>query len=179
MDVWIGVLGFVLFLGFLTAVRVCIAAIKRQSGIIIKSRIRHKVNNSEIICANVGLIVLAVLMHLHHYVFVPAVFMFVLFIVLSTRIKSGITDEGAIVGTTFIEWEFMKGYKLVDEQEDSNVIILKIRANRKQYVLVCDRKDRHEIKRLFDEKHIKVTEVLNKTIDIIEEDSHEAFDRSN
>lgn len=160
MDVWIGVLGFVLFLGFGTAVKICISTINRQNGIIIKSRIRHKINNSEIIYANLGLIVLAVLLYFHYFVFVPAVLMFVLFIILSTRINSGITEKGAIVGTTFIEWEFMKGYKLVDDKDDSNVIILKIRANRKQYVLVCDRKDRHEIKKLFSEKKIRVTEVL-------------------
>ncbi len=160
MDVWIGVLGFVLFLGFGTAVKVCISTIERQSGIIIKSRIKHKINNSEVIYANLGLVVLAVLLYLHYYVFVPALLAFVLFIVLSTRIKSGITKEGAIVGTAFIEWEFMKGYKLVDDPEDSNIVILKIRANRKQYVLICDRRDRHEIRKIFDEKKIKVTEVL-------------------
>ncbi len=160
MDVWIGVLGFVLFLGFFTAVVVCINAIKRQSGIIIASRLHHKLNNSEVIYANAGLVVLAVLLYFRYYVFVPAVFLFVLFIVLSTRIQSGITDQGAVVGTTFIEWEFMKGFKLVNEPGDSNIIILKIRANRKQYVLVCDRKDRNKINEIFLKNHVKPTEVM-------------------
>ncbi|MGN0152185.1 MAG: DUF5673 domain-containing protein [Wujia sp.] len=159
MDVWIGVLGFVLFLGFATAVGVCLAAFKRQAGIVIRSRLHHRLNNSEVIYANLGLVVLAVLLYVHYYVFVPAVLAFVLFVVLSTRIQSGLTEEGAMIGTTFLEWEFMKGYKLVDEEDDSNIIILKIRANRKQYVLVCDRRDRHAIAELMNKNHVRVTEV--------------------
>lgn len=160
MDVWIGVLAFVLFLGFGTAVLVCIAAIKRQSGIVIKSRIHHKINSVEVIYANVGLIVFTVLIYFHYYSFVPAVLAFVVFIVLSTRIDSGLTEEGAIVGTTFLEWEFMKGYKLVDEETDSNIVILKIRANRKQYVLVCDRRDRKKIREIFEKNDVKVIETI-------------------
>lgn len=162
MDVWIGVLGFVLFLGFATAVMVCISAIKKQSGIIIKSRLHHKLNNSEVIYANLGLVLLAVLLYLHFYVFVPAILAFVLFVILTTRIQSGLTDEGALVGTTFLEWEFMKSYKFVDDANDSNVIILKIRANRKQYVLVCNRRDRHEAAELMDKNHVKTTEVQER-----------------
>ena len=162
MDVWISVLAFVLTLGFGTAVMVCINSIKHQAGIVIKSRIKHKLNNAEIIYANLGLILLTVLVYIKYYLFVPAVFAFVLFIVLSTQIKSGITDEGVIVGTAFLEWEFMKGYKLVDDEEDSNVIILKIRANRKQYVLVCDRRDRNEIKKILDDNKVPVIRTINQ-----------------
>lgn len=159
MDVWIGVLGFVLFLGFATAVMVCISAMKRQAGIVIKSRLHHKLNNAEVIYANLGLVLLAVLLYFHYYVFVPAVCAFVLFIILTTRVESGLTEEGAMVGTTFLEWEFMKSYKLVNEENDSNVIVLKIRANRKQYVLVCDRRDRHAIADLMEKHHVRVTEI--------------------
>lgn len=160
MDVWIGVLGFVLFLGFATAVKICISAINRQSGIIIKSRLHRKLNTAQVIYANAGLVVLAVLLYFHYYVFVPAVLAFVLFIVLSTRIQSGLTNEGAVVGTAFLDWEFMKGYKLVDDENDSNVIILKIRANRRQYVLVCDRRDRLSIRELFNKNSVRETEIL-------------------
>ena len=145
MDVWIGVLAFVLFFGFGTAVMVCVSSIKKQSQIVIKSRIHRKINNVEIIYANIGLVIVAVLMYFDYYVFVPAILAFVVFIVLSTKIQSGLTNEGAVVGTSFIEWEFMKGFKLVDEEEDSNIVILKIRANRKQYVMVCDRRDKKAI----------------------------------
>ena len=160
MDVWITVLGFVLFLGFATAVKVCINAINRQSGIIIKSRLHRKLNTAQVVYANVGLVILTVLLYFHYYVFVPAVLTFVLFIVLSTRVKSGLTEEGAVVGTTFLEWEFIKGYKLVDDEDDSNVIILKIRVNRKQYVLVCDRRDRYDIKELFEKNSVRMTEIM-------------------
>ena len=56
----------------------------------------------------------------------------------------------------------MKGYKLVDDEEDSNVIILKIRANRKQYVLVCDRRDRNEIKKILDDNKVPVIRTINQ-----------------
>ena len=160
MDVWIVVLAFVLFLGFGTAVMVCINAIKRQSGIIIKSRIKRKLNSSEVILANLGLIVFLVLVYFRFFLFVPAVLSFVLFIVLSTQIKSGITENGAVVGTTFIDWEFMDGYKLVNDEGDINVVILKIRANRRQYVLVCDRKDRKAIDKIFKENYVSQTQVI-------------------
>ena len=160
MDVWIGVLAFVLFLGFATATVVCIGAIKKKTDIVIESRLHHGVARAEVIYANLGLIAVVVLTIFKIYIFVPAALTFALFIVLSTRIKSGLTAEGAVVGTTFIDWEFMKGYKLVDEEEDSNVIILKIRANRKQYVLVCDRKDKDRIKKTFTDHRVKETEVI-------------------
>ncbi len=161
MDVWIGVLAFVLFLGFITAFFVCVSAVKRQPGILVKSRIRRKTGNTEIIYANIALVIMVVLVYFKLYTFVPAVLAFVAFIIASTRVKSGITDEGAMVGTTFLEWEDMKSYKLVNEKDDSNIIILKIRANRKQYVLVCDRKDKRRIAEIFDGKKVAHT----KTVD--------------
>ncbi len=160
MDVWIGVLGFVLFLGFATAVLVCISAINKKSDIVIKSRLHRKLNSIEIIYSNVGLILLAVMLYFKFYVFVPAILALVLFIVLQTRIESGLTGEGAVVGTKFIDWEFMRSYKLVDD-DNSNVIILKIRADRRQYVLVCERRDRDKIRGLFKEHNIAVTKVAS------------------
>lgn len=164
MDVWIGVLGFVLFLGFGTAVLVCISAIKRQASIIIKSRLHHKTNQSEIVYANLGLVLLVVFAYFHYYVFAPAVIMFVVFIVLTTKIQSGMTDEGALVGTTFIDWEFMDGYKLVDDEEDSNIVILKIRANRRQYVMICERNDRTVIGDLMKKNHVKLTRTVQESL---------------
>ena len=160
MDVWIGVLAFVLFLGFGTAVMVCINAIKRQSGIVIKSRIKHRLNGSDVIIANLSLVVFVVLMYFHLFLFVPAILAFVLFIVLTTQIQSGLTDEGAVVGTTFIDWEFMDGYKLADDGDDSSVIILKIRANRRQYILICDRQDKEVIHKLFEDNYVNQTKVI-------------------
>lgn len=160
MDVWIGVLAFVLFLGFGTAVMVCVNAIKRQSGIIIKSRIKHKIGGMDVIIANLGLVVFVILMYFHLFLFVPAILCFVLFIVLSTQIQSGLTEDGAMVGTTFIDWEFMEGYKFVNDETDSNVVILKIRANRRQYVLVCDRKDKKEINDIFEQNYVNQTQVI-------------------
>ena len=162
MDVWIGVLAFVLFLGFATATLVCIGAIKKKTEIVIESRLHHGVARAEVIYANLGLVAVVVLAAFRIYIFIPAALTFALFIVLSTRIKSGLTAEGAVVGTTFIDWEFMKGYKLVDEEDDSNIITLKIRANRKQYVLVCDRRDKEQIKDIFTEHRVKETEGIRE-----------------
>ncbi len=161
MDVWIGVLAFALFLGFATGIRVCVGAISRKASIIVKSRIKGKSGMSEVMYANIALVILVVLVYFEHYVFVPSVICFVLFIILSTRIESGITDEGAIIGTSFLEWEDMVSYKLVNDGEDSNVIILKIRANRKQYVLICDRKDKTRLWDIFDSKGVQRTKTIN------------------
>ena len=106
----------------------------------------------------------AVLMYFHYFVFAPAVLAFVSFIILSTRIQSGVTEEGALVGTTFIEWEFMKSYKLVDDPSDSNIIILKIRANRRQYIMVCERRDRFEIAKIFDAHDVAVTQTITDSM---------------
>ncbi|MBU5476951.1 hypothetical protein KQI72_09535 [Eubacterium sp. MSJ-21] len=154
MDVWLSVLAFVLFLGFGTGVLVCVSAVKKQSGIIIKSRLHHKLNISEVVYANFGLVGLVVLVYFRIYIFVPSVLMFVLFIVLSTRIQSGITEDGVLVGTTFIEWEFMRSFLLENQGEDSNVIVLKIRANRKTYILVCNREDRFAIDEIFKKNNV-------------------------
>ena len=161
MDVWVGVLAFVLFLGFFVAVLVCVSAIKKQDEIIIRSRLHRKLNNSEIIYSNLGLVIMAVLLYFGVYVFIPAILSFVLFIILSTRVKSGLTRDGAVVGTKFIDWEFMKSYKLVDD-ENSNIINLKIRADRRQYVLVCERRDKEEIKAMFKEHGVARTKVIGE-----------------
>lgn len=161
MGIWLGILAFILLLGFGTAVLVCVSAIRRKEDIIIASRLHHRLKVYEVIYANLGLVVFGVLLYFHWYAFIPADLAFVLFIILSTRIGSGITNEGVIIGTAFIEWEFMKSYKLVDEEEDSNIIILKIRANRKQYVLVCDRKDQDKIREIFAKNHVKVTATVD------------------
>ena len=155
MDVWLSVLAFVLFLGFGTGALVCVKAVKKQSGIVIKSRLHHKLNISEVVYANLGLVGLVVLVYFKIYIFVPAVLMFVLFIVLSTRIQSGITEDGVLVGTTFIEWEFMRSFLLENQGEDSNVIVLKIRANRKTYILVCNREDRFAIDEIFRKNNVR------------------------
>lgn len=161
MDVWINVLAFVLFLAFTVAALVCRAAIKRKGDIVIKSRLHRKVNNTEIIYANLGLIGLAVLLYFRIYLFVPAILAFVLFIILSTMVESGLTKEGAVVGTRFIEWEFMKSYKMVDD-ENSNIIILKIRADRRQYVLACERRDRDVISEMFKTHGVRRTKVIGE-----------------
>lgn len=158
---WITVLGFVLFLGFGISVWLCISAIKRQEDIIIASRLHHKMSGYEIIIANIGLVVAVVMIVYHYYIFLPAVICMVLFIILQTKIQSGITKDGALIDTTFLDWEFMKSYKLVYDENDGSTIILKIKANRKQYVLVCDRDDKKKIEEIFSNNMIKVTKTIN------------------
>jgi hypothetical protein len=159
MDIWIGVLGFVLFLGFTIAVMVCTKAIKRSADITIQSRLHHSFGSREVVYANVGLVVVVLLLVFRLYTFVPGGIMFVVFVLLTTRIKSGITEDGAIIGTTFLTWEQMESYKLVNDETDSNIITLKIRANHKQYVLVCDREDRYKIAKIMRENYVRITEV--------------------
>ena len=42
-----------------------------------------------------------------------------------------------------------------------SLIILKIRANRKQYVLVCDRRDKGNIREIFDNKGVAHTRTID------------------
>ncbi|MBO6114665.1 MAG: hypothetical protein J6P57_06365 [Lachnospiraceae bacterium] len=158
---WITILGFVLFLGFGISVWLCISAIKKQEDIIIASRLHHRMSGYEIIMANVGLVFAVIMIAYKHYIFLPAVICMVLFIILQTKIQSGITEDGALIDTTFLDWEFMKSYKLVYDENDGSTIILKIRANRKQYVLVCDREDKKKIEEIFNGNHVKVTKTIN------------------
>ncbi len=158
---WITILGMVLFLGFGISVWLCISAIKRQEEIIIPSRLHHRVSGYEIIMANVGLIFAVIMIIYHYYIFLPAVICMVLFIILQTKIQSGITEDGALIDTTFIEWEFMKSYKLQYVEDEDSTIILKIRANRKQYVLVCNREDKKKIEKIFNDNMVKVTKTIN------------------
>ena len=151
----------VLFLGFCISVWLCISAIKRQEEIIIPSRLHHRVSGYEIIMANVGLIFAVIMIIYHYYIFLPAVICMVLFIILQTKIQSGITEDGALIDTTFIEWEFMKSYKLQYVEDEDSTIILKIRANRKQYVLVCNREDKKKIEKIFNYNMVKVTKTIN------------------
>ncbi|MBQ9233715.1 MAG: hypothetical protein IJ167_06745 [Lachnospiraceae bacterium] len=158
---WITILGMVLFLGFGISVWLCISAIKKQEEIIIASRLHHKMSGYEIIMANIGLLFAVIMIAYHYYIFLPAVICMVLFIILQTKIQSGITEDGALIDTTFLEWEFMKSYKLVYEEDRDSIIVLKIRANRKQYVLVCDREDKKKIEEIFKKNKVKVTETIN------------------
>ena len=158
---WITILGMVLFLGFGISVWLCISAIKRQEEIIIPSRLHHKMSGYEIIMANVGLIFAVIMIIYNYYIFMPAVISMVLFIILQTKIQSGITEDGALIDTTFIEWEFMKIYKLQYDENDGSTIILKIRANRKQYVLICNREDKKKIEEIFNGNHVKITKTIN------------------
>ena len=158
---WITILGMVLFLGFGISVWLCISAIKRQEEIIIPSRLHHRVSGYEIIMANVGLIFAVIMIIYHYYIFLPAVICMVLFIILQTKIQSGITEDGALIDTTFIEWEFMKSYKLQYVEDEDSTIILKLRANRKQYVLVCNREDKKKIEKIFNDNMVKVTKTIN------------------
>ncbi len=160
MDVWLNVLAFVLALAFFFAVLICVRAVRRAGEILIRSRLHRGLHLSEVIYANAGLLLVLLLVILKLYSFVPAALLFVLFVVLSTRIESGLTAEGVLVGTTFAEWDFVKGFKFTDDETDSNIVILKIRANRKQYVLVCNREDREKIRELFQKNHVRETEVM-------------------
>lgn len=158
MEIWIKILAFVLFLGFGTAVIICINAIKKQGQIIIVSRLRHQTNRTEIIYANICLVAIGVCVYFRYYLFVPDLLLLAIFIVLTTRVESGIVNEGILVGTTFLEWEYIKGYKIIND--DINTITLKVRANKKQYVLICDKSDRAKIEKLLKENNIKKTETV-------------------
>lgn len=158
-SLWLNVLAVVLILGFAVASMVCISGIANKKGMIIESRTHKRLSAAEVLYANLGLVALAVLLHFQIYNFSVVVAVFVAFILLSTKLSSGLSLEGAVIGAHLIAWDDMVSYKFTDNPDDSNIILVKIKAEHRQYVLVFDRSRREDIQKIFEEKNIAITEV--------------------
>ncbi|MDE7366480.1 MAG: hypothetical protein K2N24_03895, partial [Lachnospiraceae bacterium] len=76
--------------------------------------------------------------------------MYIFFIVITTRIRSGLSEEGMFVGLTFIDWEHIEGYKFVND--NINTIKVKLRANKRQYIIECEKEQKAEVEELVREK---------------------------
>ncbi len=135
-----------LTLGFGTIGIISCVVLHRQKSIIVESRLGKSSSVSEIINVNVALVGIAMSVWFHYYIFVPPLLMYIFFIVITTRIRSGLSEEGMFVGLTFIDWEHIEGYKFVND--NINTIKVKLRANKRQYIIECDKEQKNELEEL-------------------------------
>lgn len=135
-----------LTLGFGMIGIISCVVLHRQKSIIVESRLGKSSSVSEIINVNVALVGMAMSVWFHYYIFVPPLLMYIFFIVITTRIRSGLSEEGMFVGLTFIDWEHIEGYKFVND--NINTIKVKLRANKRQYIIECDKEQKNELEEL-------------------------------
>ena len=144
------VLSAALTLGFVTIGIISCVVLHRQKGILVESRLGHSSSVSEIINVNVALVGIAMSVWFRYYIFVPPLLMYIFFIVITTRIRSGLSEEGMFVGLTFIDWEHIEGYKFVND--NINTIKVKLRANKRQYIIECEKDRQEEVENLVRKK---------------------------
>lgn len=143
---WIYALAVILALGFFTADIIAIIILDKQKTIAVYSRMGRQTNPIEIINVNLALLLVGYFIYIKYFVFMPAIVCFIIFIILSTRVQSGMSEEGIYVGLTFIEWNKVKSYKIIND--DISTFMIKLRANRRQYVFRCDKVKRSEIENI-------------------------------
>ena len=136
----------ILALGFFTADIIAIIILDKQKTIAVYSRMGRQTNPIEIINVNLALLLVGYFIYIKYFVFMPAIVCFIIFIILSTRVQSGMSAEGIYVGLTFIEWNKVKSYKIIND--DISTFMIKLRANRRQYVFRCDKVKRSEIENI-------------------------------
>ncbi len=150
------VLSGALTLAFATIGIISCVVLHRQKKIIVESRLGKSSSVSEIINVNVALIGVAMSVWFQYYVFIPPLLMYIFFIVITTRIRSGLSEEGMFVGLTFIDWEHIEGYKFVNDS--INTIKVKLRANRRQYIIECEKEQKAEVEALVRSKLKEIVE---------------------
>ena len=133
------VISAILTLGFATIGIVSCVVLHRQKSIIIESL-------PTLFPLHVALVGIAMSVWFRYYVFVPPLLMYIFFIVITTRIRSGLSENGMFVGLTFIDWEHIEGYKFVND--NINTIKVKLRANKRQYIIECEKEQKSVMEQL-------------------------------
>ncbi|MCM1158254.1 MAG: DUF5673 domain-containing protein [Bacteroidales bacterium] len=152
VEIWLDVLSVILFLGFGTAAMIAFSTIDKQKEITISSRYGRHTGPLEILYVNVALVLVAVMLYAHNYRFLPAVCTFILLIFFNSRMQSGIAPIGVFIGTTYLEWNKIKAYKIVNDE--ISTVQVRVFANKKQYVLRCDKEQRSRVDAYFIEHGI-------------------------
>lgn len=168
LDVVLNALAIILFLGFGMAAFIAFSTVDKQKEITISSRYGRRTEPLEILYVNLGLVLVAVMYYFHNFRFLPALIVFLLLIMLNSRMQSGIAPEGVFIGTTFLNWKSINGYRIVND-EISTIKVL-VYANEKCYVLRCEKTERNEIENYFEKNHI----ILKQKVE--GERKHETFD---
>lgn len=147
LDIVLNALAIILFLGFGMAIAIVFSMIDKQKEITVFSRYGRNTEPLDILYVNIGLVLVAVMIIFHNYRFLPALAAFMVWIMLNSRIRSGIAPVGIFIGTTFLDWKSIVGYRIVND-EISTIKVL-IYSAEKCYVIRCDKSQRVEVESYF------------------------------
>lgn len=162
-EVVLNALAIILFLGFGTACVIAFTALDKQKEITIPSRYGRQVGPLEILYVNLALVMVAVMLYFKNYRFLPAIIVFVLLIFFNSRMSSGISPGGVFIGFNYLEWNKIAGYRIINDK--ISTVQIRVYANKKQYVIRCDKDMRRDAEHLFIENGIK----------LLREENNEAF----
>ena len=140
-------LAIILFLGFGAACIIAFSTLDKQKDIMIPSRYGRHTEPLEILYVNAALILVAIMLYEKNYRFMPALVVFVLMIFFNSRMISGISPAGVFIGGTFLEWNKINGYRIINDE--ISTVQIRVYANKKQYVLRCDKELRRKAEHLF------------------------------
>lgn len=157
VDIYLNALSVILFLSFAMASLIAFSTMDKQKEITIASRYGRQTGLLEILYVNISLLLAAYMLYSHNYRFLPAITAFVVLIFLNTRMESGIAPIGVFIGATHLEWEKIKAYHIINDE--ISTVQVRVYANKKQYVLRCDKAQREQIVDYFIEQGIQDKEV--------------------
>lgn len=147
IDVWLDAAAVILFLGFGMAAVIAFSTIDKQKEITISSRYGRQTGPLEIIYVNVALLLIALMLYQDNYRFLPTLVVFVLLIFFNSRMQSGIAPIGVFIGTTYLEWNRIHAYKIINDE--ISTVQIRVYANKKQYVLRCAKEQRAQVESYF------------------------------
>lgn len=147
IDVWLDAAAIIMFLGFGMAALIAFSTIDKQKEITISSRYGRQTGPLEILYVNVALLLIALILYQNSYRFLPALCVFVLLIIFNSRMQSGIAPIGVFIGTTYLEWSKISGYKIINDE--ISTVQIRVYANKKQYVLRCAKEQRAQAESYF------------------------------
>lgn len=145
-------LALIMFFGFFAADLVAFSLVDKQKEITIYSRYGRQTGPLEIIYVNVAFLLVAGMLYIQNYRFLPAILTFVILIFLNSRMKSGISPIGVFIGGTYLDWGKIESYKIINDE--ISTVQVRVYAYGKQYVLRCDKENRSQIDAYFIEHSI-------------------------
>lgn len=154
LEIILNALSIILFFGFGMAAFISFSTIDKQKEIVIVSRYGRQTEPLEILFVNVALLLVGIMLYNQNYRFLPALIAFVWLVFLNSRMQSGIAPIGIFIGTTFLEWGRIKSYRIVNNA--ISTIEVQVYANKKRYVLKCDKQYRAQVEEYFEEYDIPV-----------------------
>lgn len=167
IDIILNALAIVLFLGFGMAALIAFSTIDKQKEITISSRYGRQTGLLEILYVNIALLLVAGMLYSHSYRFLPALTVFILLIFFNSRMQSGIAPTGVFIGTTCLEWDRIRAYRVVNDQ--ISTVEIRVYANKKCYALRCAKEYRTQAEVYFEKHNIPLQN------DREEEEPHETF----